>query len=178
MKINYESFNYSLSNHQKLVDIIECHISKGERTIPKTKLAKEMDKSYTWVCKAMKRLNVEEECITYEKNGMKINYSDLKINGVFSRILEMMKVTEQLNILVRLNNKQLCEIFKVKETTVQMYRSYILDENDNYATTFRTDKILEQALRVAPESLENNLETIIKNALNVMKTAPGNEQKN
>lgn len=177
MQVNYDFFNYSLTNHQKLVDIIEMHINNGERKFPKTKLSKEIGKSYTWVCHAIKQINVEDECIAYDKKGIKLNYNDLKNNGVFSRILEMLKTTEQLNILVRLSNKQLCDIFKVKETTVQMYRSYILNENDNYATTFRTDKVLEQALSVAPEILENDMETIIKNALNVLKTAPGSEKK-
>lgn len=132
MLINYDFFNYSLTNHQKLVDIIETHIRNGNRKFPKTQLSREIGKSYTWVCNAMKRLNVEDKCIEYDKNGIKLNYDDLKNNGVFCKILEMLKATEKLNMLVRLNNKQLCKKFNVKETTVQMYRTYILSGDDHY----------------------------------------------
>ena len=132
MQINYNFFYCSLTNHQKLVNIIEMHINNGERKLSQTKLAKEMGKSPSWVSNAFKQLNVEDKCIAYDKNGIKLNYNDLTNNGVFCKILEMLKATEELNMLVSLNNKQLCEKFNVKETTVQMYRAYVLTGDNHY----------------------------------------------
>ncbi|MBQ9948411.1 MAG: hypothetical protein IJO91_08485 [Oscillospiraceae bacterium] len=126
MPINYKGYNYSLQNHQELINIISDMLKNGESIFPRKKLASKIGKSVSWISLAINQINREEICIDYDCNGLKLNYTDLSQNGVFAKIHKMLKDTEDNPELVYSDNKTLCEKYHVCEKTVQMYRAYAL----------------------------------------------------
>ncbi len=126
MSINFEGFNYSLKNHQELVNIIRDMIENGETNFSKKTLASKIGKSPSWINLAIDKINREEICIEYSSGGLTLNYTDLLHTGVFARIYLMLKDTETNPKLLNKDNLFLSEKYNVSIKTVQMYRAYAL----------------------------------------------------
>ncbi len=124
MNINFNAFFKSVMDRQNLINIIITHINEGERKISKVKLGKEIGKSTTWVNNAIKQINTEEPCIVYNNHEINLKYTNLMEKGVYTYIYKILLETEKDNSLLYKNNKEICEMFTVKEKTVQMYRAY------------------------------------------------------
>lgn len=129
MKLTYRQLDESINSRQKLVNLINEKNIKKEKVTRKF-LAEKMNRSTAWIDKARKQINTEEVCIITSEYGFSTKYTDLKQNGVYSKIIEMIEATEIKFPIFILSNKELCEIFNVKEKTVWMYRTF-LNENLN-----------------------------------------------
>ncbi len=89
-------------------------------------MAKKINRSQTWVANAIKRLNTEEICIELISSGKyKVNYEDLLSQGVFSKILFLIKNTFSDPTLILKKDSEIANEYGFNIKTVQMYKSYI-----------------------------------------------------
>lgn len=153
MLLEYKQLNESIEKRQRLVTLISEKNNKNEKFTRKD-LADEMKVSVPWIDKARKQVNTEDECIVCTKNGLKTRYTDIKKQGVYSKIIKMIDDTEIIFPFCLFTNKELCKIFEVNEKTVWMYRAFL---NENI------DKIF-----YVWEKNKTNLEEIMSDIINKM----------
>lgn len=117
----------SLELHQKLINIlVEARDENGISLISQPEMAKKINRSQTWVANAIKRLNTEEICIELISSGKyKVNYEDLLSQGVFSKILFLIKNTFSDPTLILKKDSEIANEYGFNIKTVQMYKSYI-----------------------------------------------------
>ena len=118
----------SFENHQKLIDyILKYKESDGICRVSQAQILQYMNRSLTWLKKAIERINVEEPClIEYGSDSYVVIHENLIENGVFSIIFKMMGDTLTSPELVRWNDADLMLRYNCKLKTVQMYRAYAL----------------------------------------------------
>jgi len=120
-------FAESVSNYQKLVDVLIEHTGKdGNAEISQEELARLTDHSQTWVGQAIKKLNTEDICI--ERLGLtkyKVHYQDIMKNGVFSKMLVLLDEYIEKPMLLWGNDKFIADRHKIKLKTVRMFKSYV-----------------------------------------------------
>ncbi len=129
MLLQYKRLEESIEKRQKLVSLISEKNAKKEK-FTRNDLAKEMDVSVQWIDKARKQINTEDLCIVYNKNVLTTKYKDIRKEGVYSKIIKMIEDTETIFPFCYLENKQLCEIYEIKEKTAWMYRNFISENKD------------------------------------------------
>ncbi len=126
--MNYESlFAASLKLHQQLVDIlIEARDENGFSLISQPEIAAKIDRSQTWVAKAIKRLNTEDICIELVSNGKyRLNYENLLLSGVFSKVLILIRDTLLNPSMFFKKDSAIAEEYGFSIKTVQMYKAYL-----------------------------------------------------
>lgn len=126
--MNYESlFADSLKLYQQLVDILaESKDETGFSLISQPEIATRIGRSQTWVASAIKRLNTEDICIELVSNGKyKLNYENLLLSGVFSKILVLIRDTQLEPSIFSEKDSVIAEKYGISVKTVQMYKSYL-----------------------------------------------------
>ena len=126
--MNYESlFADSLKLHQQLVDIlVESKDENGFSLISQPEIATRIGRSQTWVASAIKRLNTEDICIELVSNGKyKLNYENLLLSGVFSKILVLIRDTQLEPSIFSEKDSIIAEKYGISVKTVQMYKAYL-----------------------------------------------------
>lgn len=120
-------FIESLENHQAVIDhILKYKNDDGICRVKQAQLMLETGRHWTWIAKAIKRINTEEVCI--EKLGTseyRIIHADLLQHGVFTRILEMLLDTITMPEIVKMKDRELMDRYHCSLKTVQMYRAYV-----------------------------------------------------
>lgn len=120
-------FIESLENHQAVIDhILKYKNEDGICRVPQAQLMLEMGRHWTWIAKAIKRINTEETCI--EKLGTseyRIIHADLLQRGVFALILDMMLDTFVTPEILSRKDRELIDRYHCSLKTVQMYRAYM-----------------------------------------------------
>ena len=119
-------FLESLENHQKLIDILlECQNQEGICVISEKQLSIAMDRSLTWVQKAINQINREDLCVEFVgRDRYIVHYDDLIKRGVFNVVFRMMIDTFENIEILGWTNAQLMDCYGCKLQTVQMYRAY------------------------------------------------------
>ena len=120
-------FTASLKNHQDLIDhILKYKEADGVCRVCKAQLMLDTGRCWTWIDKAIKRINTEEVCIERKGTGEYIIiHESLLEAGVFARILHMM-ITSETPEVVQMKDAELMKKYGCKLKTVQMYRAYVL----------------------------------------------------
>lgn len=130
----YSTLFESIDNHQRLVDAIA---DKSVEYYSQGTLATACERCQTWVSAAIRRLNVENVCIikATKSTPYRINYENIRTNGVFSKILGLVFLFESgRNDLLTTTDKAIAEEFKLNITTVHMFKTYL---------RFACDKMIE-----------------------------------
>ena len=121
-------FIESVKHHQDLIDhILKYKEADGVCRVCQAQLTLDTGRHWTWIDKAIKRMNTEEVCI--QKKGTSeyiVIHESLHEAGVFARILQMLNDTYETPEIVRMKDAELMEKYECKLKTVQMYRSYAL----------------------------------------------------
>ena len=118
--------NVEIYYHEKLLQtILEYKNDDGICKVSQAELAKRLGKNQGYVCKAIKRLNAEDNCIEMIKNGEYIiHYTNIRERGVFPKIHYML--TEKLaNPEKYENNVKLCEKYNATKQTVSIFTGYL-----------------------------------------------------
>ena len=126
--MNYESlFADSLKLHQQLVDILaDARDETGISLISQPEIAAKINRSQTWVASAIKRLNTEEICVELISNGKyKLNYENLLLSGVFSKIKVLIRDTQLDPSMFSKKDSAIAEEYGFSIKTVQMYKAYL-----------------------------------------------------
>lgn len=139
MLLQYKLLNESIEKRQKLVSLISEKNEKNEKFTRKD-LAEELNVSVAWIDKARKQINTEDLCIVYSKNVLTTRYQDIRKNGVYSKIIKMIEYTETVFPFCLFNNKQLCEIFEIKDKTAWMYRAFLSENMDIIYSVWNKNK--------------------------------------
>jgi hypothetical protein len=125
--MNDSLFKQSITNHQKLVDVLrEAQNSTEVSEISYAEIAKRTEHSITWVKQAIKKLNTEDTCIEvvgYEQ--FVVHYTDLLSRGVFGEIAKLMVECYQNMDVFHEKDMTLSEKYNVSLKTVQMFKSYL-----------------------------------------------------
>ena len=121
-------FNESVKHHQDIIDhILKYKGSDGVCRVCQAQLMLDTGRHWTWIDKAIKRMNTEEVCV--QKKGTSeyiVIHESLLEAGVFSRILRMLMDTYETPEIVKMKNAELMAKYECSLKTVQMYRSYAL----------------------------------------------------
>ena len=121
-------FGTSLKNHQEIIDhILKYKESDGVCRVCQAQLMLDTGRHWTWIDKAIKRINTEEICV--QKKGTNeyiVIHESLNEAGVFLRIMHMLLDTYEMPEIVQMTNAELMAKYECKLKTVQMYRSYAL----------------------------------------------------
>ena len=121
-------FNESVKHHQDIIDhILKYKESDGVCRVCQAQLMLDTGRHWTWIDKAIKRMNTEEVCV--QKKGTSeyiVIHESLLEAGVFSRILRMLMDTYETPEMVQMKNAELMVKYECSLKTVQMYRSYAL----------------------------------------------------
>ena len=121
-------FIESVKHHQDLIDrMLKYKESDGVCRVCQAQLMLDTGRHWTWIDKAIKRMNTEEVCI--QKKGTSeyiVIHESLHEAGVFARILQMLNDTYETPEIVRMKDAELMAKYECKLKTVQMYRSYAL----------------------------------------------------
>lgn len=121
-------FIESVKHHQDLINhILKYKESDGVCRVCQAQLMLDTGRHWTWIDKAIKRMNMEEVCI--QKKGTSeyiVIHESLHEAGVFARILQMLNDTYETPEIVRMKDAELMAKYECKLKTVQMYRSYAL----------------------------------------------------
>ena len=118
----------SLENHQKLIDIFLEHKNKeGICAVTRKELSTAMNRSLTWIKKAIDQINREDLCIeTVGRNRYIVHYEDLTQKGVYNVVLTMILYTFENADAISWKDEMLMQHFGCTLKTVQMYRAYCL----------------------------------------------------
>lgn len=82
---------------------------------------------WTWIDKAIKRMNTEEVCVQrIGTNEYIVAHESLREAGVFFRVMQMLMDTYETPEIVQMKNAELMAKYECTLKTVQMYRSYAL----------------------------------------------------
>ena len=121
-------FIESVKHHQDLIDhILKYKEADGVCRVSQAQLMLDTGRTWTWIDKAIKRMNTEEVCV--QKKGTSeyiVIHESLHKAGVFVRILHMLMDTYETPEIVRMKDAELMAKYECKLKTVQMYRSYAL----------------------------------------------------
>ena len=112
--------------HEQLLKVVlEYKCNDGICRVSQAEIAKRMGKNHTYVVKAIKRLNAEDNCIEMIKNGEYIvHYTNIRERGVFPKILYLF--TEKIAYPERYNDEyRLQEKCNLKKKTVQIFTGYL-----------------------------------------------------
>lgn len=126
--MNYESlFADSMNLHQQLVNIlVDARDESGFSLISQPEIAARIGRSQTWVASAIKRLNTEDICIESISNGKyKVNYENLLLSGVFSKILVLIRDTQLEPSIFSKKDSDIAKEYGFSLKTVQMYKAYL-----------------------------------------------------
>lgn len=115
-----------LNLHQKLVDVIVqnsddsgvCHLSA-------TQLGASVDRSQSWVGRAIKQLNVEDDCIIRAGGGYKACYSNISKQGVFREIIMLIFDCYYDPSILEMKETEIAESRGIKLTTVKMFKGFL-----------------------------------------------------
>ena len=118
----------SLENHQKLIDIfLEHKNEEGICVVTRKELSTAMNRSLTWIKKAIDQINREDLCIeTVGRNRYIVHYEDLTQKGVYNVVLTMILYTFENADAISWKDEMLMQHFGCTLKTVQMYRAYCL----------------------------------------------------
>ena len=125
-------FIESLESHQALVDHILKY--KNDDGICRGNIAQlclDTGRHFTWIYKALKRINVEELCvyqcgIVRGVTEYRVIHESLLQHGVFARIFHMLMDTYEDPAIAKMKDSELMAKYECKLKTVQMYRAYAL----------------------------------------------------
>jgi len=120
-------FIESVENHQNLVNILlDAKNKDGISQLSQPEMAKLMNRSQTWVVKAIKRLNTEDTCIEMIAPGKYVvHYTNIYMRGVFSEILKLTITISQDVEMFFLRDEIISKKYGIKVKTVQMFKSYM-----------------------------------------------------
>ena len=121
-------FNESLANHQAFLDtLLEFKDKDGICIVTQNELMEATGRCWTWITKAITRLNLVELCI--EKIGKSqyiVHYDDLWKRGTFSLIFRMMCDSYENPDIIQHNDFRIMDMYFCSRKIVQMYRAYML----------------------------------------------------
>lgn len=121
-------FIESVKHHQDFIDrILKYKETDGVCRVCQAQLMLDTGRHWTWIDRAIKRMNTEEVCV--QKKGTCeyiVIHESLLEAGVFSRVLRMLMDTYEMPEIVEMKNAELMEKYECSLKTVQMYRSYAL----------------------------------------------------
>ena len=151
-------FMFSYLQHQELVNIIiENADEQGVCRLSQKELALKVGKSQAWIHKAISKINGEDICITYTPCNYRVSYADLTKNGVFSKIILLMRETLSGNYEFIFSAKEVdvAQKYNIKVKTLQMFKTYIISEfmqedkvGDNMEEIMRWVKKSNEQLRL------------------------------
>jgi len=124
-------FMFSYLQHQELVNtIIENADEQGVCRLSQKELALKVGKSQAWLHKAISKINGEDICITYKPCSYRVAYNDLSKQGVFSKIITLMRETLSGNYEFIFSAKEVdvAQRYNIKVKTLQMFKAYIISE--------------------------------------------------
>ncbi len=121
-------FVTSLKHHQELIDhILKYKEPDGICRVCQVQLMLDTGRGWTWIDKAIKRINTEEICVQRKGTSAYIViHESLLEAGVFSRILHMLMDTYETPKILQMKDAELMVKYECKLKTIQMYRSYAL----------------------------------------------------
>jgi len=121
-------FNESLANHQDFLDtLLQFKDKDGICRVTQNELMNATGRCWTWITKAVNRLNLVELCI--EKIGKSqyvIHYEDLRERGTFSLIFKMMCDSYENPDIIQHSDFRIMDMYSCSRKVVQMYRAYML----------------------------------------------------
>lgn len=121
-------FIKSVKHHQDFIDrILKYKETDGVCRVCQAQLMLDTGRHWTWIDRAIKRMNTEEVCV--QKKGTCeyiVIHESLLEAGVLSGVLRMLMDTYEMPEIVEMKNAELMEKYECSLKTVQMYRSYAL----------------------------------------------------
>lgn len=118
----------SLETHQKLIELIHNNYDKtGICRLSQKEMGVCLGKSQSWIAQAIKRINAEKVCIERVSGGYIVNFTDLKQEGTFVKILELLSLFLDNPNFLEINEKQLAEMLSIKRRTIQAAKAYYND---------------------------------------------------
>lgn len=120
-------FLQSVQAHQQLVDILlQARNADGISVLTELEMAVRMNRSLTWVKKAIEQLNREEVCIKrVSPNGYTIQYDNILERGVFADIMSLIRECDSSPELLQVPDSALATEKNLNIKTVQMGKAYI-----------------------------------------------------
>ena len=119
-------FKEEIDCHEKLLKtILEYKDAEGICKVSQTELAKRMGRNQGYICKAIKRLNAEDQCIEMIKNGEYIvHYTNIRERGVFPKVTYLL--TEKIaNPEKYEDNIKLYKKYNATKETVHVFTGYL-----------------------------------------------------
>lgn len=140
-------FNDSLDNHQYFLDVLlRFKDSDGICKVTQTELMEATGRGWTWITKAINRLNTEDTCVEkIAKSQYIVHYEDLRTNGIYSLIFKMMCDSYENPDIIRKSDFSIMDTYHCSRKTVQMYRAYMLSGwHEAMAKSIESGEILAQ----------------------------------
>jgi hypothetical protein len=120
-------FSESVKNHQRLVNVlVEAQNKSGISLLSQQEASMLMNHSPVWVRKAIKRLNIENTCITMIAPGKYgVHYTDILGQGVFFEILKLIMDCKDKPELLHMEDRMIATQRGINIKTVQMFKTYV-----------------------------------------------------
>ena len=124
-------FAQKLLKYQAIIDAMLEHKNKdGICVISQTKLEKELPINQSNISRAIRQINTEEICIEKISQGKYIvHYRNIMERGTFAHIWNLFLDFEKNHQLLFEPDKTIAERYGYKIKTVQMFKSYIRNDN-------------------------------------------------
>ena len=121
-------FNESLDNHQDFLDtLLSFKDTDGICRVTQNELMQATGRGWTWITKAIKRLNMVDLCVEkVAKSQYIVHYQDLRTNGIFCLIYQMMCDSYENPDIIQYDDFSIMKKYSCDQKVVQMYRAYML----------------------------------------------------